>query len=127
MTPAKSNTAANRSPNDEQSPDDIAWVTRHWKGLASMATVLASAGYLVVSPGQRIDKLADQISRAADVQTLRDRSQDERLDRLQDLTDTGLRDVREDIRDLILAQCLQSSQTMVRARLKCTARLSGER
>lgn len=124
MTPAKSSTSSSTPPD---APDDIGFVTRHWKALATMAAALTSAGYLVVSPGQRIDKLAGEISRAADVQAVRDRAQDERIDRLQTITDDGLRDVREDVRDLILAQCLKSQESIVRARLRCAARMAGER
>lgn len=126
MTPTRIPTPSAPTPAD-QPPDDLAWITRHWKGLATMATVLASAGYLVVSPGQRFERLSDEIRHSSDVQGLKDKAQDDRIDRLQDITDTGLREVREDVRDLILAQCLKSPESIVRARLKCASRLNGER
>lgn len=122
MTPHTDSASSTDSP-----PDEVAWVTRHWKAVATMATVLTSAGYLVVSPSARIERVAAEIQHATEVQTVKNAAQDERIDRLQALTDDGLRDLREDVRDLILAQCLKAPEVIVRARLKCSSRLNGER
>lgn len=113
--------------NDPQSvpPRDLEWVERHWKTLAAMSAVLAAAGYTVISPTQKVEALGAKIDRTQAVQAIRDSSQDARIDRLHQRTDTELRDVREGIEDLMLAECLRSRDAAVRARLRCGARLQG--
>lgn len=113
--------------NDPQSvpPRDLEWVERHWKTLAAMSAVLAAAGYTVISPTQKVEALGAKIDRVQAGQVVRDSVQDARIDRMQLRTDTELRDVREGIEDLMLAECLRSRDAAVRARLRCGARLQG--
>lgn len=113
--------------NDPQSvpPRDLEWVARHWKTLAAMSAVLAAAGYTVISPSQKVDAIGVKIDRVQAVQQVRDSVQDVRIDRIQARADTELRDVREGIEDLKLAECLRSRDAAVRARLRCGARLHG--
>lgn len=108
-------------------PRDLEWVERHWKTIAAMSALLAAAGYTVISPSQKVEALGSKIDRAHAVQALKDSTQDARTGRLELRTDTELREVREGIEDLMIAECIRSRDPAVRARLKCGVRMNGER
>lgn len=122
-TPAHPAPALDAAP----APDDFAFVTRHWRTLATMAAVLASAGYLVVSPKEQVQQIRSGFDKFVMLQKARDSVQDIRIGEIRDVLRDELRELRENQANQMLAECLRTTAAFARVKLQCEQRLRGER
>ena len=117
------------TPNTKQSPpappNDAEWIARHWKTIAAAASLLAAAGYTVISPTQRVDALGSRMEHVAAAQSVRDSVQSVRIDRLEVRTDTEIREVRRSLDLLMLSGCFATKDARLRAQMECRRRMDG--
>lgn len=115
----------NSKPTQPAPPNDSEWIARHWKSLAAATSLLAAAGYTVISPTQRIDALGSRVETVVAAQAVRDSVQSVRIDRLEVRTDNEIREVRRTLDLLMLSQCFVIRDARLRAQMECRRRMDG--
>jgi SPX domain protein involved in polyphosphate accumulation len=93
------------------------------KGILAAVALLTGVGYVVQSPKEQVEQLARRFEQVITAQHATDSLQNAHIEELKSKTDTGLRSVSEDVRDLIIAECLRANDRAVFARLNCRTRL----
>jgi len=94
------------------------------KEVAVAIGALLALGYIVTSPREQISQLSTRIEQSITAQQARDQSQDDRIAAFKSESDSRLTQVGDDVRALVIARCLTSSNDpAIYAQLNCKARL----